>query len=124
MISDENGEDVVGGYLAELYEESKQSDDAKLHLMFLQNLRTRKPTPLGGDDSEFGVGVPLWGVVSRHLSVFRSFFCLIVDIGIANIWSLRYNMGMKYFRRTKAMVSPLNDLFVFYPRVPQEDISS
>ncbi|MCJ7842309.1 hypothetical protein MUB24_15680 [Lederbergia sp. NSJ-179] len=37
MINDENDEDVVGGFLNKLYEESKQSQDAKLHLMFLQS---------------------------------------------------------------------------------------
>lgn len=37
MINDENGEDVVGDFLNQLYEESLESQDAKLHLMFLNS---------------------------------------------------------------------------------------
>lgn len=37
MIEDENGEDVVGDFLNQLYKDSKESDDAKLHLMFLNS---------------------------------------------------------------------------------------
>ncbi|GIO19485.1 hypothetical protein J18TS1_25850 [Oceanobacillus oncorhynchi subsp. incaldanensis] len=37
MIHDENGQDVVGDYLQNLYEKSKSSPTAKLHLMFLHS---------------------------------------------------------------------------------------
>ncbi|MEB6549660.1 hypothetical protein MXL46_11240 [Heyndrickxia sporothermodurans] len=37
MINDENGEDVVGDFLNHLYQKSKESDEAKLHLMFLNS---------------------------------------------------------------------------------------
>lgn len=34
---DENNQDVVGGFLSQLSQESKYSEEAKLHLMFLQS---------------------------------------------------------------------------------------
>lgn len=34
---DENNQDVVGGFLSQLSQESKYSQEAKLHLMFLQS---------------------------------------------------------------------------------------
>ncbi len=36
-ISDENNEDVVGNFFIQLAQESKYSEEAKLHLMFLQS---------------------------------------------------------------------------------------
>ncbi len=37
MISDENGGDVVGNFLNQLYVKSKESQDAKMHLIFLNS---------------------------------------------------------------------------------------
>lgn len=37
MIDDENGVDVVGDYLSKLNDESNYSEEAKLHLMFIQS---------------------------------------------------------------------------------------
>lgn len=37
MINDENGEDIVGDFLNDLYESSKYSHTDKLHLMFLHS---------------------------------------------------------------------------------------
>ncbi len=36
-ISDENNEDVIGNFFTQLAQESKYSEEAKLHLMFLQS---------------------------------------------------------------------------------------
>ncbi|MFD1067313.1 hypothetical protein [Oceanobacillus locisalsi] len=95
MIDDENGQNVVRNFLQKLYEKSKTSLDAKLHLMFLNSafnlLSVRKLETLINTRTEL--------TITFNGEQRTKYYHLVKPLRLIPIYELRYAMsGNKHLR--------------------------
>lgn len=99
-LLDENNRDMVGEFLSQLYEESLYSNEAKLHLMFLQSaLNLLSVQPL---ESLLNTRTELTITLNGHPRTKR--YELVKPLKVPPIYELRYAMNQNEHLR-----------FLFFP---------